>query len=43
MGNKIGVPASGRHLVDVLEKGAPYNESEEDSESMTLSGGLHFG
>src|SRR6478672_12444198 len=29
MGNKIGVPASGRHLVDVLEKGAPYNESKK--------------
>jgi len=29
MGNRIGVPASGRHLVDVLEKGAPYNESKK--------------
>jgi lipid-binding SYLF domain-containing protein len=26
-GTGIGVPASGRHLIDVLEKNAPYNES----------------
>jgi SH3 domain-containing YSC84-like protein 1 len=26
-GKRIGVPASGRHLVDVLEKNAPHNES----------------
>ena len=26
-GNGISVPESGRHLVDVLEKSAPYNES----------------
>src|SRR3954468_19702224 len=26
-GNKISVPASGRHLIDVLEKNAPHNES----------------
>lgn len=26
-GTRIGVPASGRHLIDVLEKNAPYNES----------------
>ena len=28
-GKPISVPASGRHLVDVLEKGAPYNESRK--------------
>lgn len=28
-GKGIGVPASGRHLVDVLEKGAPRNESKK--------------
>lgn len=27
-GSGVGVPASGRHLVDVLEKGAPRNESK---------------
>jgi lipid-binding SYLF domain-containing protein len=27
-GNRIGVPASGRHFVDVLEKNAPLNESK---------------
>ena len=27
-GTRIAVPASGRHLVDVLEKSAPYNESK---------------
>lgn len=29
MGKRIGVPASGRHLVDVLEKNAPRNESKK--------------
>ena len=28
-GEKTGVPASGRHFVDVLEKSAPHNESKE--------------
>ena len=28
MGNRIAVPASGRHLVDVLEKNAPHNDSK---------------
>jgi lipid-binding SYLF domain-containing protein len=28
-GTDIGVPASGRHLVDVLEKNAPLNESKK--------------
>jgi lipid-binding SYLF domain-containing protein len=28
-GNQIGIPESGRHLVDVLEKGAPRNESKK--------------
>ena len=27
LGTEIGIPESGRHLVDVLEKNAPYNES----------------
>jgi lipid-binding SYLF domain-containing protein len=31
MGNKIAVPASGRHLVRVLQKNAPHNESEKAS------------
>jgi lipid-binding SYLF domain-containing protein len=31
IGNKIGVPASGRHLVQVLQKNAPHNESEKAS------------
>jgi len=31
MGHKIGVPASGRHLVRVLQKNAPHNESEKAS------------
>jgi lipid-binding SYLF domain-containing protein len=26
-GNRIAVPASGKHFVDVLEKNAPRNES----------------
>ena len=30
-GKKISVPASGRHLVDVLEKNAPHNESKVTS------------
>ena len=30
-GNGISVPASGRHLVDVLEKSAPHNESTKTS------------
>jgi lipid-binding SYLF domain-containing protein len=28
MGSRIAVPASGRHLVDVLEKNAPHNDSK---------------
>jgi lipid-binding SYLF domain-containing protein len=28
MGNRITVPESGRHLVDVLEKNAPHNDSK---------------
>ena len=31
LGNKIGVPASGRHLVRVLQKNAPHNQSEKAS------------
>jgi SH3 domain-containing YSC84-like protein 1 len=31
MGRKIAVPASGRHLVRVLQKNAPHNESEKAS------------
>jgi lipid-binding SYLF domain-containing protein len=30
-GKRISVPASGRHLVDVLEKNAPHNESKVTS------------
>jgi lipid-binding SYLF domain-containing protein len=30
-GNRISVPASGRHLVDVLEKNAPRNESKRST------------
>jgi lipid-binding SYLF domain-containing protein len=30
-GHGIAVPASARHLVDVLEKNAPYNESKKTS------------
>jgi SH3 domain-containing YSC84-like protein 1 len=30
-GAAIAVPASGRHFVDVLEKGAPYNESKKST------------
>ncbi len=33
MGNKTGVPPSGRHLVQVLQKGAPRNESEREKGS----------
>ena len=28
-GNRVEVPESGRHLVNVLEKSAPYNESKK--------------
>ena len=31
IGNKIAVPASGRHLVQVLQKNAPHNQSEKAS------------
>jgi SH3 domain-containing YSC84-like protein 1 len=31
MGHKIAVPASGRHLVRVLQKNAPHNESQKAS------------
>ena len=31
-GNRISVPASGRHLVDVLEKNAPRNESKRSTQ-----------
>ena len=31
LGNKIAVPASGRHLVSVLQKSAPHNESQKAS------------
>lgn len=31
-GNRIAVPASGRHLVDVLEKSAPRNESKRSTQ-----------
>jgi lipid-binding SYLF domain-containing protein len=27
-GKRISIPASGRHLVDVLEKNLPHNESK---------------
>lgn len=33
MGGKIGVPRSGRHLVAVLEKHSPQNESRKESAS----------
>jgi len=33
LGNKVAVPASGRHLVSVLQKNAPHNESEKASAS----------
>ena len=31
MGHQVSVPPSGRHLVRVLEKNAPHNESEKHS------------
>jgi len=31
LGNKVAVPASGRHLVSVLQKNAPHNDSEKAS------------
>jgi len=31
LGGKIGIPASGRHLVAVLQKNAPRNESKESA------------
>jgi lipid-binding SYLF domain-containing protein len=31
-GSRISVPASGRHLVDVLEKNAPHNESKRSTQ-----------
>ena len=31
LGHKMGVPVSGRHLVRVLQKNAPHNESEKGS------------
>jgi len=31
LGHKVSVPASGRHLVRVLQKNAPHNESEKAS------------
>jgi lipid-binding SYLF domain-containing protein len=31
LGNKVSVPASGRHLVSILQKNAPHNESEKAS------------
>jgi SH3 domain-containing YSC84-like protein 1 len=33
MGNKFAVPLSGRHLVSVLDKNAPHNQSEKASAS----------
>ena len=32
LGGKIGIPASGRHLVAVLQKNAPHNESKESAQ-----------
>jgi lipid-binding SYLF domain-containing protein len=29
MGDRVGVPESGRHLVRVLEKNAPHNDSQK--------------
>jgi lipid-binding SYLF domain-containing protein len=34
MGNKIGIPPSGRLLVRVLQKNAPHNESEREKGSI---------
>jgi SH3 domain-containing YSC84-like protein 1 len=31
LGGKIGIPESGRHLVAVLEKNAPHNESKQSA------------
>jgi SH3 domain-containing YSC84-like protein 1 len=31
-GSRTGVPASGRHLVDVLQKNAPHNESKRSTQ-----------
>jgi SH3 domain-containing YSC84-like protein 1 len=31
LGGAVGVPASGRHLVRVLQKNSPYNESKESA------------
>jgi lipid-binding SYLF domain-containing protein len=31
LGNKVAVPESGRHLVSVLQKNAPHNDSEKAS------------
>ena len=31
-GNRTGVPSSGRHLVDVLQKNAPHNESKRSTQ-----------
>ena len=31
MGGKVGVPESGRHLVRVLDKNSPRNESRKES------------
>jgi len=31
LGNKVAVPTSGRHLVSVLQKNAPHNDSEKAS------------
>ncbi len=31
LGGKVGVPASGRHLVAVLQKNSPHNESKESA------------
>jgi SH3 domain-containing YSC84-like protein 1 len=35
MGTGIAVPASGRHLIDVLEKNAPFNESKTKTKTMS--------
>jgi lipid-binding SYLF domain-containing protein len=31
LGRKVAVPANGRHLVEVLEKNAPHNDSKQTS------------
>ncbi|MFZ0638692.1 MAG: lipid-binding SYLF domain-containing protein [Candidatus Acidiferrales bacterium] len=33
LGGKIGIPESGRHLVAVLEKNAPHNESKQSADN----------